>query len=232
MSLFLHTIALGLGGSVRGDKVVATGPEVANQRVKWKRKRKSLTVWIGDDRDIRVHSHAGQDPITTKDCVRRQCGLPPWVPKQRKPKPLPPLWERIQFLAESLKIARGRARITFEQYALIINDLKNASLGANLKSRAPLYAREFGFTPAETMPLCAKSGAPTRRPSARTLLRLRMTNIAVWAFDAQVASSSIPPTSVPHQALNAKRRASPPPNEFQGAPISALPFAPQRRWGQ
>ena len=107
-------------------------------------------MWIGDDRDIRVHSHAGQDPITTKDCVRRQCGLPPWVPKQRKPKPLPPLWERIQFLAELLKIARGRARITFEQYALIINDLKNASLGANLKSRAPLYAREFGFTPAET----------------------------------------------------------------------------------
>jgi hypothetical protein len=149
LSLSLHTIARGLGGRVQGNKVVAPGPEVATHKIKWKRKRKTLAVWFGHDGDIRVHSHSGQDPITTKDWVRRQCGLAAWEPKKRKPKPLPPLWERNQYLSESLRIARDRKRITFEQFALVINDLKNASPGANLKSRAAQYAREFGFTPAE-----------------------------------------------------------------------------------
>ena len=106
---------------MRGNKVVALGPEAATHKVKGKRKRKTLVVWVGDDGDIRVHSHAGQDPITTKDWVRQQCGLPAWEPKKRKPKPLPPLAARSQFLSECLRIARDRERITFEQFSLIIN---------------------------------------------------------------------------------------------------------------
>jgi hypothetical protein len=69
VSLSLHTIAQGLGGRVQGNKVLAPGPEAASQKVKWKRKRKTLAVWVGNDGDIRVHSHAGQDPIITKDWV-------------------------------------------------------------------------------------------------------------------------------------------------------------------
>jgi len=147
LSLSLHAIARGLGGSVRGNKVVAPGPEAATHKVKWKRKRKTLAVWRGDDGDIRVHSHTGQDPIATKDWVRRKCGLPAWEPKKPKPKPLPPLAERSQFLSESLRIARDRERITFEQFALIINDLENACSDATLKTKAGFYAREF--SPAE-----------------------------------------------------------------------------------
>jgi hypothetical protein len=149
LNLSLHAIARVLGGSVRGNKVVAPGPEAATHKVKWKRKRNTLAVWGGDDGDIRVHSHTGQDPIATKDWVRRKCGLPAWQPKKRKPKPLPPLAERGQFLSESLRIARNRDQITFDQFALIINDLKNACSDAALKPRADLYAREFDFSPAE-----------------------------------------------------------------------------------
>jgi hypothetical protein len=101
------------------------------------------------DDDIGVNSHTGQNPIATKDWVRRQCGLPAWEPKKRKLKPLPPLVERNQFLSESLRIARDRERIAFEQFALIINDLKNACSDDTLKARAGFYAREFSFGPAE-----------------------------------------------------------------------------------
>ncbi|MGH6866215.1 MAG: hypothetical protein ACREDO_08620, partial [Methyloceanibacter sp.] len=111
----------------------------------YKRRKCSLTVWINPNGDIGVNSWRGQDPIATKDWVRARCGLPAWAPKKRKPKPLPPLWERNQFLAESLMIVRDRKRITFEQLALIINDLKNASPGVNLKSEAEVYAQEFRF---------------------------------------------------------------------------------------
>jgi hypothetical protein len=41
-------------------------------------------------------------------------------------------------------------RITFEQFELIINDLKNASSEDRVKARAASYAREFGFAGAET----------------------------------------------------------------------------------
>ena len=146
MRLSLHAIARDLGGSVRGNKVVAPGPEAATHKAKWKRKRKTLAVWRGNDGDIRVHSHTGQDPIATKDWVRHKCSLPAWEPKKRKPKPLPPLAERSQFLSESLRIARDRDRITFEQFALVINDLKNACSEATLKTRAGFYAREFGVS--------------------------------------------------------------------------------------
>lgn len=148
MTLSLHAIARSLGGRVCGDKVVAPGPEAASKKG-YQRRKCTLTVWINDDGDIRVNSWRGQDPIATKDWVRTRCGLPAWAPKKRKLKPLPPLCERNQFLAEALKIARDRNRITFEQFALIINDLKNVSPGVNLKSRAALYAQELGFTEAE-----------------------------------------------------------------------------------
>lgn len=149
MSLSLHSLAQALGGRVRGNKVVAPGPEAATHTTPWKRKRLTLAVWIRPDGEFRVHSHTGQDPIATKDWVRRKCGLPAWRPKKRKPKPLPSLVERGQYINESLRIARDRKRVTSEQFALIINDLKNACPDATLKTRAGLYAREFGFGPPE-----------------------------------------------------------------------------------
>ena len=144
MTLSLHTIAQGLGGEVRGNKVVAPGPEAASKRG-YKRRKRTLTVWINPDDDIGTNNWRDQDPIATKDWVRARCGLPRWEPKKRKPKPLPPFAKRNQFLGEVLKIARDRKRITFEQFALIINDLKNACSDAALKTRAGIYAREFGF---------------------------------------------------------------------------------------
>jgi hypothetical protein len=148
MILTLTGIASALGGRVRGNKVVAPGPEAASKKG-YKRRKDTLTVWINPDDDIGVNSWRGQDPIATKDWVRDRCGLPAWKPKKRKSKPLPPFAERNQFLGEALRIARNRKQITFEQFALIINDLKNACPDATLKSRAGSYACQFGFGPAE-----------------------------------------------------------------------------------
>jgi len=148
MTPSLHAIAQGLGGEVRGNRVVAPDPEAASKKGYKKRKR-TLTVWINADSDIGVNSHTGQDPIATKDWVRRQCGLPAWEPRKRKPKPLPSLRERNQYLGESLRIARSRRSITFEQFALIINDLKNACSEGNPKFRAAVYGQELGFAQAD-----------------------------------------------------------------------------------
>ena len=130
MTLSLHGIANALGGKVRGHgryrHVAARAPGAK------KRSDESLHVFINGD-DIGVHLFRdGLDPILVKDYVRARCGLPAWQPK-RKYKPLPSLSERNQYLTESLRIARHRKRITLEQFALLINDLKNASPGVNLK---------------------------------------------------------------------------------------------------
>lgn len=151
-ALSLHTIARCLGGRVRGDKVTAPGPE-ATSKQGWKRKRHSLTVWINGNGDIGVNSWRGEDAIRTKDWVRARCGLPAWTPRRRRParpkQPLPPLPERNQFLSESLRIARHRKTITAAQFALIINDLKNACPETGLRVRAMRYAHEFKIGPAD-----------------------------------------------------------------------------------
>jgi len=143
-TLSLHGIAGALDGVVRGDKVSAPGPEAASPTVKWKRKRHTLTVWLNSDGDVGVNCHEGQDPIATKDWVRERCGLPRWQPKQKRLRPkLPPLAIRIHYLDESLRIAGDRKNaITYEQFALIINDLRNIGRAEN----AICYARMFGFT--------------------------------------------------------------------------------------
>ena len=56
-----------------------------------------------------------------------------------------PVAERSQFVTECLRIARHRKRMTFAQFALLVNDLKNA----DSEKHALRYAREFGFTDAE-----------------------------------------------------------------------------------
>jgi hypothetical protein len=147
MSLSLSLIAHNLGGRVQGNKVVAPGPEAAGHKVKWKRKRKSVIVYIGQDNDIRVNCHAGQDAIMVKDCVRRRAGLPDWSQAKRRTRPKPPLWERNQYLSEDLRIARDRKSIRLWQFVLLINDLKNAcEKEADLRVRAAVYARECGFS--------------------------------------------------------------------------------------
>ncbi len=217
MVLTLTGIACALGGRVRGNKVVAPGPEAAS-KTGYKRRKSTLTVWINADCDIGVNSWRGQDPIATKDWVRARCGLPTWEPKKRKAKPLPPLAERSQFLGEVLKIARDRKRITFEQFALIINDLKNACPDATLKTRAGFYAREFWVSaPRRSRPLCAPNGAATGRLSALSSSKSPMTNIVASDYAAPAASRL-----TRRRGAAARRRATTPrgepnvpPREFQ-----------------
>src|SRR5680860_1055619 len=52
MILTLTGIASALGGRIRGNKVVAPGPEAVSHKVRWKRKRQTLTVWINAEGDI------------------------------------------------------------------------------------------------------------------------------------------------------------------------------------
>jgi hypothetical protein len=69
----LHEIARALGGDVSGREVLAPGPgHTAGDR--------SLSVILGDNGDIVVHSFAGGDPIALKDYVRSKCGMPQWKP--------------------------------------------------------------------------------------------------------------------------------------------------------
>lgn len=144
--------------------MVCPGPEAATRKG-WKRRRKSLTIWINPDGDIGVNSWRGQDPITTKDWVRAQCGLPAWQPRRRTPteRRKPALAQRCQFLAESLRIVRHRHRISSRQFALIVNDLRNIADPAEFERQAIRYAREFKVTPVD---LQAAMLAPWRAYSA------------------------------------------------------------------
>jgi len=80
--LSLSNIASTLNGRVSGNKVVAPGPEAASHPVKWKRNRRTLTVYINrhsdGSEDIGVkcwHPDQG-DPIEVMDWVRQKAGLP------------------------------------------------------------------------------------------------------------------------------------------------------------
>jgi len=143
--LSLGDIANALGGVVRGDKVTAPGPEAVN------RNRSTVTVWLNANGDIGVNCHEGQDPIATKDWVRERCGLPRWQPKPRRKAKIPPVAVRVRYLNECLKIASKRYnnRITFDQFNLIINDLKNIGRFDDIVDDASHYARKFGFTDAD-----------------------------------------------------------------------------------
>jgi hypothetical protein len=141
MPVSLQTIAQAVGGRVRGDRVEAPGPGC-------KKGDRSLTIWLGGG-GVRVHSHRGTDWPELQDYVRRRCcmpkwGMPKWEPAANSP-PNVPVYVRTMFLSETLKICRNRKRITFEQFALLINDLQLTGK----TGRAIAYAREFGFTDAD-----------------------------------------------------------------------------------
>lgn len=218
---------------MRGNKVVAPGPEAASHKVRWKRKRQTLTVWINADGDIGVNSHASQDPIATKDWVRRECGLPAWTPKKRKPKSLPPLWERNQYLSESIKIARDRKAITFEQFALIINDLKNANPDDNLNRRAAAYAQEFGFTPAEIeaalrpqwRAYSAAERAAVFKITYQEYRRLGLRRSGCIEFDAEARRR------LTKQRYNAKRRAERAAKRVSTSAECRAPLCPSEKVG-
>lgn len=77
----LNSIARALAGSVRhtdraGWYVTAPGPGQ-------KRRDRSLSIWLREDGDIRVHSHRDQDIILCKDYVRAMAGLPSWQERQQ-----------------------------------------------------------------------------------------------------------------------------------------------------
>lgn len=139
MPVKLEEVARALGGRVRGDHVEAPAPGR-------KRRDRSLSVWISGD-DIRVHGHRDDiDWRDLKDYVRARCGIAKWQPKTKDKAPgVVPFPVRNMFLGETLKICRNRARITFEQFALLMNDLRLTGKPAN----AMAYAREFGFTAAD-----------------------------------------------------------------------------------
>lgn len=141
----LQAIAHSLGGKVRrgkaGTHVVAPGPGC-------KRKDRSLSVWM-DGENPRVHSHRGIPWQEAQAYVRQRCGLPDWKPqrpktrKRRKPAVSFPV--RNMFLGETLAICRHRKTITFDQMALLINDLRLTGSTAI----AMAYVREFGFAPSD-----------------------------------------------------------------------------------
>src|SRR5689334_11852783 len=74
----LAQIANALGGEVTGRQVRAPGPGHTDAD-------RSLSVSIGADGDILVHSFASDDPLQCKDYVRSRLGMPAWEPKRRKP---------------------------------------------------------------------------------------------------------------------------------------------------
>jgi hypothetical protein len=143
LTLDLAAIAGALGGRVRHDR---TGPHVVAPGPGCKKRDRSLSVWINGDK-IRVDSRRGVDWREAQDYVRRCCGMPEWKPS-RKPKAPPKLVafpERNMFVGESLKICRHRRRITLDQFALLLNDVRLAGL----IDRAAIYGQEFGFTAAD-----------------------------------------------------------------------------------
>ena len=139
MPVNLQEVARALGGRVRGDHVEAPSPGQ-------KKRDRSLSVWISGN-DLRVHGH--RDDMKWQDLkayVLDRCGIPKPQPKMKDKAPgVVPFPVRNMFLGETLKICRNRARITFEQFALLMNDLRLTGKQAN----AMAYAREFGFTAAD-----------------------------------------------------------------------------------
>ena len=138
----LHEIARALGGSVRRDK---TGPHVVAPGPGQKRNDRSLSAWVNGDK-FGLYSHRGDDWRSLDAHVRNRCGLEPWTPKRqrRAPKPVP-FSTRNMFFGETLAICRHRKRITFDQFGLLINDLKLRGDTQN----AIGCARAFGFTTAD-----------------------------------------------------------------------------------
>jgi hypothetical protein len=166
--LNLHRIARALGGRVRRNSVTAPGPEAAAKRG-WKRKRHTLTTWISDDgQNIFVNSHGGVGWREAKDWVRQQCGIEPWTsdqktrprrsPAQKHGRPGGP--PQDLFTRETVRCLRDARFCTREQFALLIDDHRNA--GGSLTA-AQQYAREFGFSAAD---LQRAFSAPPRCNSA------------------------------------------------------------------
>ena len=150
MYLSLNSLANSLpNGRVTGNKVVCSGPEAASQKLKWKRRRHTLTVYInGDDIGVNCH-HPDQDPIDSKDWVELQCGLPAWKPRTPKGPKRDPIPRKVRncFFAETLNVLRYwkhlRKQITAEQLNLLINDLRPKDETTLMWAR--WYASEFGF---------------------------------------------------------------------------------------
>ena len=138
----LQELARVLGGKVWYGR---TGPYVAAPGPAQKGKDRSLSVWLNGGK-IRVHSHRAQDWRVWQAHVRERCGLGPWTPtpRERAPKQVP-FSTRNMFFGETLAICRHRARITFEQVTLLINDMRLRG-DTQYASR---YARAFGFTAAD-----------------------------------------------------------------------------------
>ena len=136
----LDDLAHALGGKVRRDKngshVVAPGPGQ-------KRTDRSVSAWVNGDR-FGLYSHRGDDWRSLDAYVRDRCGLEPWRPTRPKRAPKPVSFStRNMFFGKSLAICRLRKRITFEQFGLLINDLRlrGEADGIELRSRVWLHHR-------------------------------------------------------------------------------------------
>lgn len=137
-----HDIARTFCGSVRTDR---TGLHAVVPGPGQKPTDRSLSIWVEGD-DFRVYSHRGDDWLTLKDYVRRGLGLPAWQPKRRAPLDPARTSHAWMTYAEGLRVGRSRRAMTFEQFQLLISDLRNAGGG---RERARELAREFRFTDTE-----------------------------------------------------------------------------------
>ncbi len=138
----LPEMARALGGSVRRGK---TGPHIVAPGPGQKPNDRSLSAWINGDK-FGLYSHRGDNWRGLDAYVRERCGLPSWRPTRRKRTPKPVSFStRNMFFGETQAICRLRKRITFEQFGLLINDLRLRGETYGAIS----YAREFGFTTAD-----------------------------------------------------------------------------------
>jgi hypothetical protein len=144
MTVTLEAIARDLDGKIRRDK---TGPHVVAPWPGCRKDDLSVSVWISrDGESIRVHSHRDVPWPEVQAYARRRCKLPDWKPKRKTPPKAKdvPLEERNAYISETRAICRNRKEVSFELFALLVNDLRLA--GSN---RILAYAKEFSFTTAD-----------------------------------------------------------------------------------
>ncbi|WP_131522877.1 hypothetical protein [Nitrobacter sp. Nb-311A] len=123
---------------MRGRKAYVAAPFPGKKKTD-----RSVHIWDnGDDIGIKVFRD-NVDEIALKDHYRRLFGMPAWQPRRRKPrKPKAvPFAVRNHFFGETLAVCRFRKKITPDQFALLINDLR---LRGDARD-AIKYVREFGL---------------------------------------------------------------------------------------
>jgi len=108
--LDLPTLAIALGGEIRGGQILAPGPDHSSAD-------RSLAVKLdpGASDGFIVHSHAGDDPRDCRDHVRSCLGLPAFAARQRGPRVVAEYVYQHADRTPHLRVQRTRDKL-FWQY--------------------------------------------------------------------------------------------------------------------